>query len=140
MTNNELYEDLRQQQRSLQTRVKSIRTWYSELSMKEVEEDDFESELEFNDFNGRRTELVIDMGTWMNGCGQMMLSHVDEKTERRAEEVGKTIKILKRAMRKTKALGDADEEEEERKEEEKWLRECHNSLGCGEGKKVREKE
>ena len=59
-TDNGLYEDLKGQQKSLQSRVKSVRSWFAELANKEDDEDDFELQLEFNEYNGTRSEVVIE--------------------------------------------------------------------------------
>ena len=122
-TTNGIYDDLRNLQRSLQARVKKVRGWYDELSMKEGDKEDFDLQMEYIEFDDSRMETIIDLWTWHRNCGLTMAANIDEKTLMKVRMVGKTLRLMKLALRGTKPLGEEEEEQEElQKKEEEWLK------------------
>ena len=121
LTTNELYDELRAEQRLLQARTKAIKTWFGDLATRGPTMEEFDRGNEQSDFTEKRTELIIDLREWLGHVFHTMAQNIDTKTMTKTKAVATALRAMKGALRKTKAFREEAEMDEEDRKNEEWL-------------------
>ena len=121
LTTNELYNELKAEQRLLQARTKAVKAWFGDLATRGPTMDEFDRGNEESDFTEKRTELIIDLRDWLCHVVNTMAENIDTKTLTKTKAVASALRAMKAALRKTKAFREEGEMDEEDRKDEEWL-------------------